>query len=286
MFDHQSYLKRLEVDIRLRGLSASTLDSYNRGVRMFLEHTTKPVAEIDEEDIRSYLMYLIDGRRLSPKSVNSYGAAIRFFFAVTLNRTLNYLQVPRFKEPKSLPKTMSRNEVASLMSGTQNLKHLAILMLAYGSGLRASEITRLRPAHIDSSAMRILVVSGKGGKDRFTLLSAHCLETLRDYWREYRPSSSDGWLFPGTKNVGTISVESVQYAFARAKERAGITKDVSVHVLRHLFATHLLEDGVDLLTIKALMGHACIKSTTVYLHLANTTAGIASPADTILSSNG
>jgi site-specific recombinase XerD len=286
MHDHSTYLKRLETDIRLRGLSANTLNVYTNSVRIFLEHTGKPVAGIDELDIRAYLMYLIDGKGLQPKTVNLYGSAIRFFFAVTLNRTLNYLQIPRFKEPKKLPELLSREEVAAIFSVTRNLKHSAILKLAYGSGLRAGEITRLKPAHIDSAAMRLLVVDGKGKKDRYTLLSSDCLDTLRAYWRKYRPKSPDGWLFPGSKNVGTITVDAVEHAFGNAAAKAGITKDVSPHSLRHAFSTHLLEDGVDLLTIKSLLGHSSIKSTTIYLHLADTTAGIVSPADAIVAGNG
>jgi site-specific recombinase XerD len=286
MFDHHIYLKRLETDIRLRGLSASTLDVYTNSVRIFLEHIGKPVEQIDELDIRVYLLHLIEERGLQPKTVNLYGSAIRFFFAVTLNRTLNYLQIPRFKEPKKLPDLLSRADVSGIFSVTHNLKHSAILKLAYGSGLRAGEITRLKPSHIDSSAMRLLVVDGKGKKDRYTLLSENCLDTLRDYWRKYRPKSPDGWLFPGTKNVGTMTVSAVEYAFDNAAAKAGITKDVTPHSLRHAFATHLLEDGVDLLTIKALLGHASISSTTIYLHLADTTEGIVSPADAIVASNG
>jgi site-specific recombinase XerD len=286
MHDHQQYLKKLEIDIRLRGLSSGTLDVYSRNVRLFLKYTDKPVGAIDEEDIRIYLTYLIDKKGIKPQSANLYSSAIRFFFAVTLNRTLNYLQIPRFKSQKKLLEVLSRDDVAAIIATTRSIKHASILKLAYGSGLRAGEITRLKPAHIDSDAMRLLVVGGKGKKDRFTLLSNDCLETLRDYWRKYRPNSPDGWLFPGAKNIANMTTANVGRAFNMAKERAGITKDVSVHSLRHAFATHLLEDGIDLLVIQSLLGHACIKSTTVYLHLANTTSDIVSPADAILTRRG
>ncbi len=285
MHDHYIYLKRLETDIRLRGLSPGTLAAYTGNVRLFLEHIDKPVALIDELDIRAYLMYLINNKGLNPKTVNQYGSAIRFFFAVTLNKTLNYLQVPRFKEPKKLPELLSRDEVAAMIAVTANLKHSAILKLAYGSGLRAGEICSLKPGHIDSAAMRLLVAGGKGKKDRYTLLSKDCLETLRRYWRAYRPNSPEGWLFPGAKNVGKMTVSSVRYAFENAATKAGITKDVSPHSLRHAFSTHLLENGADLLLIKSLLGHASIVSTTIYLHLVDTTAGIVSPADVIVAGN-
>jgi len=286
MYDHQQYLKRLETDIRLRGLSPSTLGVYCLNVRLFLEFTAKPVAGIDEEDIRQYLIYLIDVKQLKPQSANLHSAAIRFFFAVTLNRTLNYLQIPRFKKQKSLPALLSRDECAAIIAVTTNLKHLAILKLAYGSGLRAGEICRLKPEQIDSESMRLLVKGGKGNKDRWTVLSSDCLDTLRDYWRKYRPNSPEGWMFPGTKNFGCMTTANVAYAFGDAVKKAGVTKDVSVHSLRHAFATHLLEDGTDLLVIQSLLGHACIKSTTIYLHLADTTADVVSPADAILSRHG
>jgi site-specific recombinase XerD len=286
MFDHQKHLEKLKDDIRLRGLSEGTLEVYTLGVKAFLHYTGKPLPKIDEEDIRAYLIYLTNEKKFAPKTVNQRAGAIRFFFAVTLNKTLNYLQIPRLKVPMRLPEIMSRDELTSLIANAHTVKHSAILKLAYGSGLRAGEIAHIKTSHIDSSAMRLLVVCGKGKKDRYTLLSQDCLDTLRDYWRKYRPASSEGWLFPGTKNIGTITVSGIQYAFNQAKKSAGITKDVSIHSLRHLFATHLLEAGVDLLTIKSLMGHACIKSTTVYLHLADTTTGIVSPADTMIPSNG
>lgn len=152
-------------------------------------------------------------------------------------------------------------------------------MVVYSSGLRVSEAAALKIQHIDSKTMRVLVGGGKGGKDRFTLLSETCLQVLREYWKVYRPQHPEGWLFLGTHKVTPITSAGIKNAFYKAVKRTNIAKDVSVHTLRHSFATHLLEDGATLLQIKELLGHAHIQSTTIYLHLANVTSGLKSPLD-------
>jgi len=153
------------------------------------------------------------------------------------------------------------------------------MLTAYGSGLRVSELISLKTADIDSKSMRIFVRGGKGRKDRYTILSENSLIALRDYWRKYRPKSPEGYIFPGSKNIGHITDSNVRVAIDTALSRTSIRKNVSPHTLRHCFATHLLEDGYSLLQIKEMLGHSSIQSTTVYLHLANTTIGITSPAD-------
>lgn len=279
MMQNKQYLQRLNVDMKLRGLSINTQESYSLSVRKFLEFTGRPVEDLDEEDVRRYLIQLLRENKVTTSTINTYSAAIRFFFAVTLNRTMNYLQIPRFKAAKELPEILAREEIGYLFEICTNLKHKSILMLAYGSGLRASEIATLRVKDIDSGAMRVFVKGGKGKKDRYTLLSNECLCVLREYWTVYRPKHPEGWLFLGVRKQTHIISDSASYAFDRWLEKSGITKDVSIHSLRHSFATHLLEDGVDLFQIKELLGHASLSSTTVYLHLANTTAGVTSPAD-------
>jgi site-specific recombinase XerD len=166
-----------------------------------------------------------------------------------------------------------------LISQSANLKHKALLLTAYGSGLRVSELVSLKTTDIDSTSMRVLVRGGKGQKDRYTILSEASLLALRDYWQRYRPKSPDGYLFPGTKNIGHLSANAVAGAIDTAHSKASIKKTISPHTLRHCFATHLLEDGYTLLQIKELLGHSSIQSTTIYLHLANTTIGVTSPAD-------
>ena len=279
--ENKQYLQRLNVDMKLRGLSVNTQESYRLSVEKFLEFAGRPAQELDETDVRRYLIQLLREDRLATSTINTYSAAIRFFFAVTLNRTMNYLQIPRFKAAKKLPVILTRDEIGLLFDICMNLKHKAMLMLAYGSGLRVSEIAALRIKDIDSKAMRVFVNGGKGKKDRYTLLSHECLCVLREYWSVYRPKHPQGWLFLGQSKQTHILSDSVESAFNAWYSKTGITKDVSIHSLRHAFATYLLEDGADLFQIKELLGHASLSSTTVYLHLANTTAGVKSPADTM-----
>ena len=280
MLEQRQVLNRLAEDIRLRGLSQNTLESYTTHARIFLEFSSdRPIEQLNAEDIRRFLLHLVHEKKLSPGTVNVYSAAIRFLFAVTLNRTLNYLQIPRQKKHKTLPEVFTRDEVNSILESCQNIKHKAMLSVVYSSGLRVSEAAALKVRHVDSNNMRLFVQNGKGGKDRYTLLSDACLHVLREYWKEYRPKHPDGWLFLGTYNVTHITSAAIGDAFNQAVRRAHITKPASIHTLRHSFATHLLEDGATLLQIKSLLGHASVQSTTIYLHLANMPSGIMSPLD-------
>ena len=277
-------LKRMETDLQLRGLAKATHDSYLQSVRAFLDFCgNKPAEGLNEQDVRDFLVHLMREGKVSNGTINCYNAGIRFFFAVTLNRTMNYLQMPRFKHHKKLPAIPTREEIAKLIGECTNLKHRAFFLVAYGGGLRVSEIASLRVKDIDSKAMRIFIRGGKGYKDRFTLLSNECLCALREYWSVYRPKHPEGWLFLGAGNHTHISPDGVGNAFANWSKRAGIAKDVSIHSLRHAFATHLLEDGATIFQIKELLGHASLSSTAVYLHLANTTDGVVSPADVYIS---
>jgi integrase/recombinase XerD len=220
---------------------------------------------------------LIREKPVAPAPVNTYSAAIRFLFAVTLNRPLNSLQIPRQKTPKVLPAVLSRTEIAEVLAHCAPVKHRALLTLIYGSGLRVSEAAAMKVAAIDSVAGRLFVAAGQGHKDRYTVLSPTSLVVLRDYWRAYRPHHPDHWLFPSPAGAGHITASGIRFAFNLAVQRAHIITSVSVHTLRHCFATHLLEDGATLLQIKELLGHASIQSTTVYLPLANLTEHVHSP---------
>lgn len=279
MKNKEQVLQRMREDILLRGLSENTMVSYMLNARIFLEYCNRPVEQLNEHDIRNFLYYLIKEKKVMPQTVNTYSAAIRFLFAVTLNRTLNYLQIPRQKKRKTLPEVLTREEVSSIIGSCFNIKHKAMLMVVYSSGLRVSEAAALKMQHIDSKNMRLFVEGGKGGKDRYTLLSETCLDVLREYWKKYRPKHPEGWLFLGTYNVSHITLDGIEYAFNEAAKRANITKNVSIHSLRHAFSTHLLEDGATLLQVKELLGHSSIQSTTIYLHLANLTSNIKSPLD-------
>jgi site-specific recombinase XerD len=279
MLTKQQAVQKMMDDIRLRGLSANTFNTYLRNVERFLDYCSRPIEDLTEVDVRKFIIHLISEEKLMPATVNNYSSAIRFFFAVALNRTMNYLQMPLLKIPQKLPEILSRNEVSELIDKSLNIKHRALLLLAYGSGLRNSEIVKLKVSDIDSSSMRVLISGGKGKKDRYAILSESTLTALREYWRIYRPKSPEGYLFPGWGNTGHITQRTVERAVETALSQTNIKKEISPHTLRHCFATHLLEDGYSLLQIKEMLGHSNIQSTTIYLHLANTTAGITSPAD-------
>ena len=279
-------MQKMWADIRLRGLSESTFKNYTRNIQKFLEYCNRPIEELDETHVRRFLEYLIVDKKLSPRSVNQHSSAIRFFFAVGLNRYMNYNQIPMMKIPKELPDVLTKEEVSKLIAACENAKHKALLLLAYGSGLRSGEVITLRVKDIDSKEMRIFVKGGKTKRDHYTILSQTTLDALRDYWRKFRPNSPEGWLFPGTKNIGHITRAAVALAFDNCVNRTGIAKEVSPHSLRHAFGTHMYEDGADLLKIKELLGHHRLQSTTVYVHLAKSaTKGITSPADTMSTQN-
>ena len=276
-------LQRMKDDIRLRGLAESTYKNYTRNVKKFFEFCGhRPIEELDEEDVRRFLEYLIIKKKLKPRTVNQHSSSIRFFFAIGLNRNMNYLQMPLMKVPKTLPDLLTREDVSRIISACENAKHKALLLLAYGSGLRTGEIESLRVGDIDSKGMRVFVKGQKNKCDRYTLLSQTTLDALRDYWRIYRPSSPDRWLFPGMRNIGHITRAAISLAFINCVNKTNIAKEVSPHSLRRSFATQLLEDGVDIFTIKELLGHSRIQSTMAYLRLLDSTKGITSPADTMM----
>lgn len=274
------YLEKLYQDMQLRGYAEHTQEVYGMAVRKFLNYSGKSAEGLDEHDVRDYALHLMEGN-LSKGSVNTDQAAIRFFFGVTLNRNMNYLQMPRLKKDRTLPEILSREEITRLLERCENPKHRAMFTLAYGSGLRVSEIRALRAEDIDSKQMRIFIRGGKGNKDRYSILSRQCLLFLREYWRSFRPNHPKGLLFPGWRNLSGITSEAINEALKKWLAAAGISRKVSIHSLRHAFATHLLEDGVDIFTIKELLGHRSISSTTIYLHLANIGGNLISPADRI-----
>ncbi|MDO4539296.1 MAG: site-specific integrase [Coriobacteriales bacterium] len=276
-------LPKVLSDIELRNYSDATRASYMRSCERYLEFLgDRSLEETGEAEVRAYSQYLRCVRGLAPRTVNTYLAAVVFMYEVGLDRTLNRKQIPYMRRPKDMPKIFSRDEVAAILAATDNVRHRALISLGYGSGLRASEACALRARDVESSSMRLLVENGKGGKDRYTLLSASTLSLLREYWEVWRPRHEEGWLFLGPYGRTHICTQAARDALARAMALAGVEPDGrSFHALRGSFATHLLEDGVDLMTIKSLMGHSSLSSTAVYLHVANVAAGVTSPADEI-----
>jgi len=273
-------------DIKLRGLSKSTNYRYLMSIRRFLDWAGRSGEELGEEDIRQFLKHLICEEGLGNSCVNTYNAALRFLFAITLDRNLNYRQIPRLKQTFSLPTVLSRSEVGRILENASTLRNKAALMTIYGAGLRVSEACNLKACDIDSESMRIFVRCSKNRKDRYTLLSQSNLCILREYWRVYRPNHPEGWLFLNNGGSKRIHRRAIQGAFDAAANISDIDKDVSTHTLRVCFATHLLEDGADIYTVMRLLGHANIRTTTIYLNLVGFDPELKSPLDTLRCERG
>jgi len=263
--------------LELKNYSSKTRSCYLASVKSFALHFHRSPAELADQEIREYLHYLIQEKKVSQSAVSQAYSALKFFYETTLKRDWNGFRIPRVKMGKKLPVVLSLQEIQAIFSATRNLKHRAILMTTYSAGLRVSEVVHLKVSDIDSQRMVIRVQQGKGEKDRYTLLAQRTLEVLRDYWREYRPKD---WLFPGQPAKGSLSVSAVQRVFWKVLDQAGIKKPATVHTLRHSFATHLLEAGTDLYHIQQLLGHTTPKTTTIYLHLSRKDlGGVTSPID-------
>jgi site-specific recombinase XerD len=258
---HDKMLK----DMQLRGFAPSTHRTYLKHLRNFETFFQKPAQQLGQDDLRSFLLHLITVKKVSGEYVDSVYSALKFFYEKTLGRTWNMTEIPRLKRTKKLPVVLSRDEIKQLLAVTSNLKFKAMFMTAYAGGLRVSEIAHLKVSDIDSENMQILIRQGKGNFDRYTLLSITLLECLRKYWRQYRPQD---WLFPGKLPGQPLRTRAIQDAFLKMKIKAGIDKKATIHSLRHSFATHLLENGVDIVRIQRLMGHANISTTLLYLQLA------------------
>jgi len=250
-------------EMQLRRLADRTIEQYVLAVAQLAKFYDRSPEQLDREQIRSYFHHLMVERQLSAATCNQHAAAVSFLFRRVLGQADFDLKVRR-KHSGKLPEVYSQEEVARLFDACRDDKHRLLLMTTYAAGLRVSEVVRLKPADIHSQRLLIRVEQGKGGKDRYTLLSPELLQRLRDYWRKYRPGA---WLFPNHQRSGPLPLGSAQRIWSTAKRRAGLTRGRGIHTLRHCFATHLLEAGVDLRTIQLLMGHADIKTTAIYLHL-------------------
>jgi integrase/recombinase XerD len=260
----QIFIARVEDEMQLRGYSPQTRKAYRNRLLHFYSDQNKPVAEFSAEDIRRYLLRLIKERNASNAHLNQTVSAIKFLFNYVLHRPCEIDKIPRPRSESKLPSVLSRNEIIRLLSGLGNLKHRALLMVSYSAGLRVGEVVKLRVEDIDSDRKQIHVRQAKGRKDRYTLLSEITLEILRAYYTAYRPHS---WLFPGAKEGTHINIRTVQKVFAKAVQTANINKRVTLHSLRHSFATHLLEDGTDLRYVQELLGHKKPETTMRYTHV-------------------
>ena len=257
--------KQMDGDLVVRGMAMRTREAYLGAVAGLAKYYGRRPDRIGEAEVQKYLLHLIEERKLAWSSCNVVAQGLKFFYRTTLKRSAAQFVIPRARTPQKLPQILSREEIAALLEKTVNLKHRAVLMTAYGAGLRLNEICHLKLTAIDSERMTIRVEQGKGAKDRYTLLSPRLLAELRCYWVAYRPKE---WLFTARDPERPIYDQTVQRIFYAAKDRAGIRKECGIHGLRHAFATHLLEAGVDIHTIQRLMGHGHISSTLRYFHLA------------------
>lgn len=266
-------------DLELKGYSPGTVKLYLANVRNFAKYFNKSPELLGENEIRQYLHYCITEKHFSEIYVNTIHAALKFIYTKTLGRGWNSSKLSRLKQVRKLPVVLSQSEVKAILDETSNLKHKAILMTIYGAGLRVSEAANLEIKDIDSENMQIKVRKGKGKKDRYTLLSDTNLIILRQYFRKYQPST---FLFPGPDPIIPLSTRTIEKVIKASAKKAGITKAVTPHILRHCFATHLLEGGTDIYYIQRLLGHASINSTNLYLHMQRMDLiNIKSPLDTL-----
>ncbi len=271
--------EKVQKNMDIKGFSPRTKKIYLREIGKFIEYFRKSPEKISTDEIKDYLHFLITEKKSSSSVVRQAYSAIKFLYVSVLEGKWEFSNIPRMKQEKRLPVILDISEVLSIVEATSNIKHRAILAVIYSSGLRVSEAANLKITDIDSKRMQIRIEQAKGAKDRYTLLSVFALDLLRKYWIAYHPNY---WLFNGQGGRGHISVRSIQKIFENCREKAGISKHVTVHSLRHSFATHLLEKGTDLHHIQLLMGHSSPATTTVYIHVKrNDLVKISSPLDSL-----
>jgi integrase/recombinase XerD len=259
--------RRMMEDLQIRNYAPSTVRAYIRGVADFAKHFGKSPDQLGAEQIREYQLFLIKEKGVALPTYIQIVSGLRFLYAHTLQRQIGMERIPFPRYEKKLPVILSREEVKALLEAPKNLGHRTILTIMYASGPRISEVAHLKVSDIDSGRNVIWIRGGKGRKDRQTLLSPKLLELLRCYFRWKRPQD---WLFPGKKPGRPLTCNAIVLACKNAAELAGISKAVHPHLLRHAFATHLLEAGVNLRTIQILLGHAKLETTARYLHVADT----------------
>lgn len=253
--------KRMIEDMQLRNLAPVTQRNYIAHVAAFARFFDKSPEVLDLEAVREYLLYLATERKLSPEGVNQQVSALKFLYLTTLEMPWNAVDFPRMKRPHRLPVVLSQEEVVQFFDHVPSLKYRAALMICYGAGLRVSEAVAVKVSDIDSKRNLLRVEQGKGRKDRYAMLSPRLLEVLRVYWRATRPKD---YLFPSWRTGKHLNAASLQQACHEAWLRSGLRKRITVHTLRHSFATHLLENGTDTRVIQVLLGHSRIDTTARY----------------------
>lgn len=257
---------RMLEDLQIRNYAPTTVAAYIRSVAEFAQHFNKPPDQLGSEEIRTWQLFLLHEKRVKLSTYIQAVCALRFFYQNTLHRRIEIDRIPLPRYEKKLPVILSKAEVKALLEAPRNLKHRAMLAAMYGAGLRISEVAKLKVTDLDRERHVIWVRGGKGRKDRQVMLAEPLRDLLVAYWRTKRPT---GWLFPGDKPDCPIQTNSIFRACRKAAEKAGIRKPIHPHSLRHAFATHLLDEGVNLLVIQTLLGHAHLKTTAQYLHLSD-----------------
>ena len=272
-----SLTQRMADDMRLRNYSQRTIDAYTYHVGRFADFLSRSPESATPEDVRSFQLHLIEKRKSSWSSFNQAVCGLRFLFRTTFPRDWVVSMVPFGKRPKRLPQVLSGEEVSRLIACVDNRKHRTFLLTLYSTGMRLSEAAHLKIADVDSQRMQLRIASGKGAKERRVPLSPRLLTELREYWKQYRPPQ---YLFPGKTQDVPFAATTIQKVCKAAAVKAGLLNDITPHTLRHSFATHLLEAGVDLLTISRLLGHASFSTTMKYLHVRQLHLNsVPSPAD-------
>jgi site-specific recombinase XerD len=268
-------------ELKLRGYSPKTRKAYRGHIERFLRYYRCDYQWLGEKEARDYLLHLLEERKVTHAYVNQAFSAIKILFKDVFRKNGVSFDIPRPKKERKLPEVLSQQEVFRLLNAIENNKHRTIMVLTYSAGLRLGEVVRLKKVDIDKERNLIHIHQAKGRKDRYTILSRVALEALERYLEQYRP---EDWIFPGAEPGRHLHERSVQKIFEQAQEKAGIKKDVSVHTLRHSFATHLLEAGTDLRYIQELLGHQSSKTTEIYTHVSERHIGrIQSPLDSLMS---
>jgi site-specific recombinase XerD len=256
---------RMKGDLLLKAYSPHTQSAYLRCARHFASHYMRSPEEMGEQEIRSFLLHLVRDRKASPATLGMYVNALKFLYNITLKRPEAVKEIPHPKRPKTLPVILSPQEVLRIFAVIRSVKHKAIIATAYAAGLRISEVCGLRIADIDSQRRRIHIRSGKGKKDRYVMLGESLLALLRQYYQAARPPGE--YLFPGQKPQRHITPTAVRQVLRKVIRETGLSKKVTMHTLRHCFATHLLEAGTDIRILQVLLGHSSIRTTLRYTHI-------------------
>ena len=280
MKNETSSIEQLVFEMQYRNYSSSSIKTYRELLLSVEKHFLKSIKEVSVDDLKQYLHRRITQENVSVSLVNQTISAFKILQTDVLKREWNAFKIKRPRREKKLPEILSQEEIQKMISCTKNIKHKALIMLAYSSGMRRQEIQQIKPSAIDSSRMQIHVIQGKGKKDRFTILSTKALEMLRIYYKVERPKT---YLFePQGKSNKPLSATTLQEIVKNSAEKAGIKKKISFHTLRHCFATHLIEQGVNVKLIQNFMGHNSLKTTSGYISLTNVSLSkVVSPLDSM-----